>query len=144
LTGHINGAVDKNVASGSVLTTAGTTYFGFDNDGSGLRGFDGTMDEVRVSNVARSADWITAEYNSQKSPSTFYAVGGAWSQPDCRVAPFGPNQSRTIQNTATYDVQTSDNPVVPGTDSRTVKPTDSRIALIIPENSRNDPSSTGA
>jgi hypothetical protein len=37
----------------------------------------GMIDEVRVSSTARSADWITAEYNNQSSPSTFYSVGSA-------------------------------------------------------------------
>lgn len=36
--------------------------------------FNGVLDEVRVSNVARSADWIAAEYNNQSSPSTFYTL----------------------------------------------------------------------
>ena len=33
--------------------------------------FDGMMDEVRISNVARSADWIATEFNNQDSPGTF-------------------------------------------------------------------------
>jgi hypothetical protein len=33
------------------------------------------MDEVRVSDVARSADWIATEYNNQSSPGTFCALG---------------------------------------------------------------------
>jgi len=37
----------------------------------------GSVDEARISKVARSADWITAEYNNQKSPSTFYSVGSS-------------------------------------------------------------------
>jgi MSHA biogenesis protein MshQ len=37
--------------------------------------FDGIMDEVRISKVARSADWIETCYNNQHSPSTFYTVG---------------------------------------------------------------------
>ena len=37
--------------------------------------FDGTIDEVRVSNASRSAGWILTEYNNQNSPSTFYSVG---------------------------------------------------------------------
>jgi YD repeat-containing protein len=36
--------------------------------------FDGIIDEVKISNVARSADWIATEYNNQSSPSTFYSV----------------------------------------------------------------------
>jgi prepilin-type N-terminal cleavage/methylation domain-containing protein len=39
--------------------------------------FAGSIDEVRVSNSARSADWIATEYNNQNSPSTFYTVGSA-------------------------------------------------------------------
>ena len=38
------------------------------------RYFNGTIDEVRISNAVRSADWITTEYNNQSAPSTFYAV----------------------------------------------------------------------
>lgn len=37
--------------------------------------FTGTVDEVRVSNVARSADWVKTEYNNQNSPSTFETWG---------------------------------------------------------------------
>jgi hypothetical protein len=33
------------------------------------------MDEYRVSDSTRSADWIKTEYNNQSSPSTFYAYG---------------------------------------------------------------------
>jgi len=36
--------------------------------------FTGSIDEVRISNVARSADWITTEYNNQNDPSSFYSV----------------------------------------------------------------------
>lgn len=37
--------------------------------------FGGTIDEVRISSVARSGDWIKTSYNNQNSPSTFYTVG---------------------------------------------------------------------
>lgn len=35
----------------------------------------GRADESRVSDIARSADWIAAEYNNQNSPNTFYSLG---------------------------------------------------------------------
>jgi uncharacterized protein (DUF2236 family) len=38
------------------------------------RYWHGMLDEVHISNVARSADWIATEYNSQNSPSTFYSI----------------------------------------------------------------------
>ena len=36
-----------------------------------------SLDEIRVSNVARSADWITATYNNLHSPGSFLTVGNA-------------------------------------------------------------------
>lgn len=39
------------------------------------RYFNGKLDEVRVLDTVRSADWIAAEYNNQYSPSTFYSYG---------------------------------------------------------------------
>lgn len=36
--------------------------------------FDGGIDEVRVSNAARNADWIMTEFNNQNASSTFYSV----------------------------------------------------------------------
>jgi hypothetical protein len=36
---------------------------------------NGTMDEVRISYVARSADWIRTEYNNMNRPNLFISVG---------------------------------------------------------------------
>ena len=36
----------------------------------------GSVDEVRVSTVVRSADWVATEYANESSPSTFYTVEG--------------------------------------------------------------------
>jgi hypothetical protein len=38
--------------------------------------FTGIVDEARVSDTTRSADWIATEYNNQSSPSTFYTFSG--------------------------------------------------------------------
>ena len=38
--------------------------------------FEGTIDEARVSSVARSTDWIDAEFESTKAGSTFVSFGG--------------------------------------------------------------------
>lgn len=55
----------------SPVTAIGSTKFG------GTQGvyFGGTIDEVRISNAVLSQDWITAEYNNQKSSSTFLTWG---------------------------------------------------------------------
>jgi RHS repeat-associated protein len=54
----------------SPLTGSGGTILG-----AGMGGFyQGTMDEVRISNSARSSDWIATEFNNQKPNSTFYML----------------------------------------------------------------------
>ena len=52
-----------------------TTTTGFSKDDNNH--INGATDEWRVSNITRSADWITTEYNNQSSPRTFYTYGGA-------------------------------------------------------------------
>ena len=42
---------------------------------SGSNPFDGTMDEIRLSSVARSADWIEASYRNQKTDSDYVTIG---------------------------------------------------------------------
>src|SRR5207247_7727663 len=37
--------------------------------------WSGDIDEVRISATARSAAWITTEYNNQNSPGTFITMG---------------------------------------------------------------------
>jgi Concanavalin A-like lectin/glucanases superfamily/Domain of unknown function (DUF2341) len=49
-----------------------TVYVGQRGDAFGY--INGTLDEVRISNSARSADWVTTEYNNESSPSTFYTT----------------------------------------------------------------------
>ena len=38
--------------------------------------FNGDIDELRISNTNRSANWIAAEYNNQNNPGTFISMGG--------------------------------------------------------------------
>jgi hypothetical protein len=41
---------------------------------------DVALDELRISNMARSVDWIGTGYNNQSSPSDFYSVGSEETQ----------------------------------------------------------------
>jgi len=50
------------------------------NPTSGLI-FEGSIDEVRISRIARSADWIKTEYNNQNDPATFYSLGAEMTDP---------------------------------------------------------------
>lgn len=64
---YINGSADA--------TNATAFNFSTNNDPLTLSSngyqFDGMMDEVRISNVAHSADWIATEYNNQSNPAGF-------------------------------------------------------------------------
>jgi hypothetical protein len=71
---YINGAVaaDNGGEFGFGIGDLGMNL-GRRTDGIGY--FSGSLDEIRVSDVARSAGWIATEYNNQSSPSTFASFG---------------------------------------------------------------------
>ncbi len=74
LVGYVNGASDGTAAAnGSLNSNASTVAIG--QDPSGSRFFNGKIDEVTISSVARSANWITTEYNNQFAPGTFATLG---------------------------------------------------------------------
>ena len=62
-------------ASISIGTTSRPLGIGYDTEYA-QEGFVGTIDEVRISSVTRSADWISTEFNNQSNPGTFYSIGG--------------------------------------------------------------------
>ncbi len=76
LRGYVNGSLDKSVSNGSgaLTTNAATLEVGNDTNTAG-RFFNGLIDETRISSIARSANWITTEYNNQSNPSTFETFG---------------------------------------------------------------------
>ncbi|MDA2911876.1 C25 family cysteine peptidase, partial [Nitrospiraceae bacterium AH_259_D15_M11_P09] len=59
-------------------------------DEIGVAGWDGIVDEVRISNSARDCNWIKTEFNNQDDPGDigvpgFYTVGGEESDPPLAV-----------------------------------------------------------
>lgn len=75
---YVNGVSKGTTAAPTSITTnSQTVQFGNSKywDSSTYQ-FNGLIDEVHISNTARSASWITAEYNNQNSPGTFFTVGG--------------------------------------------------------------------
>lgn len=86
---YYNGVSDGTASPGNTfLINNNTGLIGADNAWEGLHDppapgeyFQGYIDEVRISTVARSADWMLASFNNQNAPSSFYAIaptgGGA-------------------------------------------------------------------
>ena len=78
------------------------------------RRFEGQIDEVRVATVARSADWISTEYNNQNSPSTFMSVGFEESSGDTvnpTISSLSPADGATSVSTGANLVVTFDEAV---------------------------------
>jgi YD repeat-containing protein len=61
--------------------------------GVGNSFYSGSIDEVRISKVARSPDWILAEYRNQSSPLTFHSVGGEGLGGSINHSPLAQNQN---------------------------------------------------
>jgi hypothetical protein len=75
LVGYVDGASDAtHAANGNANTVSVVTEVGEDHTNT-PRYWNGVIDEVRGANVARSADWVTCEFNNQKTSSTFVALG---------------------------------------------------------------------
>ncbi|HNY42327.1 MAG TPA: DUF2341 domain-containing protein [Bryobacteraceae bacterium] len=75
---YMDGQVEATKTSGlmaGIFDGTAKFWLGSQNTEETYYNAEAAVDEARVSNVARSADWILAEYNNQNSPSTFYTVG---------------------------------------------------------------------
>ena len=71
---YLNGVYNKqyNLNSYGNLTTP--TRFGASADGTNYQ-FKGEADEMRISTIYRSANWILTSYNTQSFPSAFMSFG---------------------------------------------------------------------
>jgi cellulose synthase/poly-beta-1,6-N-acetylglucosamine synthase-like glycosyltransferase/CheY-like chemotaxis protein len=58
---------------------AGSKYH--DGNSNSAYYYDGTIDELRISNATRSANWIAASYNNQNNPGAFYTLDSEVVQP---------------------------------------------------------------
>lgn len=73
---YLNGsAVGSPVLTDVSSVSSGVNDNVYINAGLEGRYGDISADEVRTSNIVRSSDWITTEYNNQSSPSGFFSIG---------------------------------------------------------------------
>ena len=73
-----NGVLAPNTTGAGA--SAPTTAFYVGANVGAPRTMQGSIDEVRISNVVRSTDWIKTEYNNQSAPLSFIDVGSLLSQ----------------------------------------------------------------
>ena len=72
---YVDGVLDGilNLNTNDVSTT---TDFAIGGDsGGGDYPFQGSLDEIRLSNIARSSEWISTTYNTINAPDDFFSFG---------------------------------------------------------------------
>jgi hypothetical protein len=70
---YINDGSPTSASASNPIWPSQNMYIGDRSDH--VRKFYGFIDEVRVSNIARSVAWLITEYNNQLNPSAFYTIG---------------------------------------------------------------------
>jgi len=92
---YVNGAaISTTFSSGtatSIFSNTSPLYIG-KSYVSG-RNVNGVIDEICISNVARSGTWIATGYGDQNNPSNFYTVGSEENNPS-----YNPSQPPVISN----------------------------------------------
>lgn len=68
-----NNVVGSIPASGQILNYGKHLMIG--KHGNGEQYLPGTIDEIRISNIARSNSWIATEYSNQNDPFNFLSFG---------------------------------------------------------------------
>jgi YD repeat-containing protein len=112
---YLNGTRDSTLTNNGTSIDYGTSQdltLGQRSPYSTGEGWIGLLDEVRVSTVARSADWVTTEYNDQNSPSTFFSVGSESTLPSLSsiaVTPANPTVPKGLSQQFTATGTYSDN-----------------------------------
>ncbi|KKK70096.1 hypothetical protein LCGC14_2927420, partial [marine sediment metagenome] len=75
---YINGElISENLADGNILTTTGALLIG---KRINSRYFQGTIDELRLSDVVRSGDYVKTTFNNLNDPESFITLGKKHSQ----------------------------------------------------------------
>jgi hypothetical protein len=82
---YLNGTDDGGSYSGTGGALAYSSGVGRIGDNGATQNWNGTIDEVRISNISRSADWIKTEYNNQSSLSTFETFGAEETQQAAQI-----------------------------------------------------------
>ncbi|HMB69907.1 MAG TPA: DUF2341 domain-containing protein [bacterium] len=69
----VDGVSSSGPSSGASLAVSGRNYLGTKDSGNY---WNGSLDEPRVSRVARPGPWITSSYRTARSPGTYLIFGG--------------------------------------------------------------------
>ena len=72
---YVDGNLEKSYTASEGVNIANLDVFMGKDGRDNNKHFTGTIDEVRISNSARSSDYFKTSFNNQSVPATFYSVG---------------------------------------------------------------------
>lgn len=78
---YINGLLDKFEDNGSTSSTISNTNPSSSLIGDQTNAMSGRIDELRLSNLIRTEDWVMTEYNNQSEPNNFFIFGAVELRP---------------------------------------------------------------
>ncbi len=107
LDGVAQSVTEVTAPSGTLQTGSATLTIG--NRSLNDRAFNGKLDEFRLSNSIRSAQWIATEYNNQSNPAMFYGVSAQCPLPVSTTANISADSTNIPYNTATNITWSSTN-----------------------------------
>ena len=141
LSTYVDGAQYENFSTTTAPTSTTPLYIGVGEGGTSYY-FNGIIDEARVSNVAKSTDWLKAEYVNQGNPVSFTS-SGATSVISANAATIPGALTYTWKGTVSTDPTNANNwnNTTAGTTNQ-LPAFDGTATLVIPTGLSNYPSLT--
>lgn len=93
-----NGVSKASTSSTNGSYANGSSSFNIGRRADNSRDTDGVIDEIRISNTARSDDWLATQYANQNASSSFYTAGVQEDSTLARTLTFTAGTTQTVTN----------------------------------------------
>ncbi|AMR34376.1 hypothetical protein A0256_24430 [Mucilaginibacter sp. PAMC 26640] len=132
MSNYVNGYLNKTISTTANPFGNNPLYVGV-GEGGNIYYFNGLIDEARFSTVAKSSDWITAEYNNQNTPANFTNSTAAITANLTYSAPLSASLVYTWTGAVGTDMTTPGNWTAPVSGNPSMAPpTDGTASIVIP------------
>jgi len=108
---YVNGVAQTTTfsAASAIGTTTTNLNIGRWPAGAATNVWNGTIDEVRISNTARSANYITTTFNNVINTGTFETLGAEVFQPNATATPTGVSSTGSVGVPSSTSLNNSSN-----------------------------------
>lgn len=93
---YVNGVLVSTDGTPAIFGTDATAKLWIGTHNGSANFFTGTLDEIRMSNNARSANYIYTMFNNENDPATFYSIGSEENAPVIGVWKVVDNWTGTV------------------------------------------------